>query len=128
MRRERARDAERVAAAMAELAAATHPRALPDPAEIWWRARVVERLTSRHEAADRASRPVAAGWRAAVAGLPLALLLALAGQWRDLTRIVLRTELFTLSVAEPLVPAVVIALLLLPVSLVIAARGLRRQS
>lgn len=62
--------------AFRELAAEPLDFELPDPEHVYWRARVLERLARRTEAAERAARPVQ--WLQALTGAAVVALLAAA--------------------------------------------------
>lgn len=90
---------------------------LPDPEHVYWRARVLERLARRTEAAERAARPVR--WVQAVAGTTALAALAAVAALLVLTLLGEGTELLR-GLAPGLQPAVVQLALVAGLSLLAA--------
>ena len=107
----------RVAAFLQRAAEADHPR-LPTPSQLWWRARVVRRLTGQDPAADRATRPVMWGLGLGALVAVMALTLLVVGLGRVFAAQVspdlgdVWAFLFLASVGFPVVAVAVLGLVL----------------
>ncbi len=73
-----------VSGALARLADARDPDPLPDPRRLYWRAQILERLSDKQRAAERATRPVRVAQAVAALLAAVAVSALLGGVWQVL--------------------------------------------